>query len=127
MVTAVTSDGVLVSDLWIDQPNAMQEVDARAREQQLDPDSQRAAQDVILKGYGIVRLNLPEALYDDIDRQVEQIWRDRPSDVAYGRKSGIWSGTSPFPMCQLSISGPNPGFTVYAAPIRTARLWKIFI
>jgi ectoine hydroxylase-related dioxygenase (phytanoyl-CoA dioxygenase family) len=80
----LTQDGLLQSDLWIDQPDAMQTVDIKALSHGVDGQQLDAAKNVILKGYGILDLRLDPEVYKAIDNEVDAIWRERPADVAWG-------------------------------------------
>src|SRR5690349_13768087 len=108
MSTEVTSDGLLVSDLWIDQPSALQDVQVRARDEGLDEEATQAAADVIVKGYGVVDLGLRPSIYGEVDEQIDGIWKARPSDVAYGGSVGTLTGDFALSDVPTEYSRSNP-------------------
>lgn len=92
MRTLVSDDGLLLSDLWIDQPDALQELRNRAQTANIDEDCTRAAADVITKGFGVIDLDLRPSVFGEIDQQLGRIWDERPADVAYGGTVGEMTG-----------------------------------
>jgi hypothetical protein len=79
MPTLVSDDGLLLSDLWIDQPGALQELRGRAQAEGLDEGSARAAADVITRGYGVIDLELRPSIFREIDQEIDRIWSERPT------------------------------------------------
>ena len=56
--------GVGVSDLWIDQPDAMQTIDIKALSHGVGGQRLDAAKNVILKGYGVLDLRLDPEVFE---------------------------------------------------------------
>ncbi len=83
----LTADGLLTSDLWVDEQDADQRVAVAARLGRISP--QRAAQlrSFVNLGYAVLPLALSEAACARLDEDVERLWRDRPETVAYAYHS----------------------------------------
>ena len=77
-------DKQLTSDLWLDQPDARAQVEARRRAGSLAPED--AAMLAAFVEDGFVRLDpgLPAELFARFDDDLDRVWRERPAGVGVG-------------------------------------------
>jgi hypothetical protein len=83
---ALDPSGRLVSDLWIDQPDA-REVLARRRlaGERAAPEAM-ALDSLVRLGYCLLRPEFSAGLLDELVADVDALWREQPPDVAYARQ-----------------------------------------
>ena len=82
------ASGVLLSDLWIDQPDALDVLASRAAGRGMTSREQSEAERLISRGYAVLDLNISSDVTDQIDRDVDRLWTERPRDVAWGGAIG---------------------------------------
>lgn len=75
-------DGRLVSDLWLDRPDALERLEERVEEgavpEELAPELRRWVEE----GYMRLALDFRPAWADDVEATVERLWREKPTSVA---------------------------------------------
>jgi ectoine hydroxylase-related dioxygenase (phytanoyl-CoA dioxygenase family) len=87
-MATLDADKQLVSDLWLDQPDAHEQIDARQREGKLDEADAAQLHRFTDEGWTQIHLTDSEGLDARFDADVEQLWRDRPVDLAMAPKAG---------------------------------------
>lgn len=93
--TALASDGLLESDLWIDQPGALDEIERRHARGLLGASDVVALRELCTEGYCILRPTFPAGLFEGLDGDVERLWREQPPEIAYSYRG---------PLCRLGGS-----------------------
>lgn len=78
----------LVSDLWLDQPDADDEIERRRRAGRLDDADAERMRQFADEGYTSIALSDGAGLDAKFDAEIEQLWIDRPEDVALGLAIG---------------------------------------
>lgn len=76
-------DGLLVSDLLVDRPDALEEIDRRLAAGKLRAEEAEHLRRFSRDGYTVVELDLDAGVYGAMDAAVERLWQERPDDVAY--------------------------------------------
>lgn len=84
----LTPEGLLASDLWLDRPDALQQIERRRRRGELDAGQAAALANFAERGYLTLPLDPPPAAAA-IEACVEELWRQRPADVAYAFRSPL--------------------------------------
>ncbi|MEM7582246.1 MAG: phytanoyl-CoA dioxygenase family protein [Acidobacteriota bacterium] len=80
-------DGQLWSKLWLDQRNALKRIKKKLRRGEIDePRAQQLRQYAEL-GYLKLSLDLDAAVTDQLNEDVERLWRERPGNVSYAYHS----------------------------------------
>src|ERR1700751_15906 len=90
------------SDLWLDQPDAHDQIDGRRKDELLTDDDADKLHAFVDDGYLSISLGLDEAFCRRFDDEIGELWRQRPADLA--------------------VSPPGPGgptsFRDYDGPVR---------
>lgn len=81
-MSVLDSEGRLVSDLWLDQPDAEERVAQRLRKGDFDSPTAEALVDFVRSGFLRVHLDEPE-LIRQIEEDVDRIWEQRPANLAF--------------------------------------------
>ncbi|MEM1202477.1 MAG: phytanoyl-CoA dioxygenase family protein [Acidobacteriota bacterium] len=76
-------DGLLSSNLWIDQPWALRHIWKLRLTGKISGKRARQLKQFVREGYTVLDLDLDPAVYGEMDEAVERLWREKPSDVAY--------------------------------------------
>lgn len=82
-------DGLLASDLWLDQPDAHRRIARRLRRGEIDAQQAESLRHFTDRGYLIFSPGFDPATYAAFDDAVERLWLDRPDDVAYAYHSPL--------------------------------------
>jgi ectoine hydroxylase-related dioxygenase (phytanoyl-CoA dioxygenase family) len=85
--SGLTAEGLLQSDLWLDQPDALRRIEARLRRGRLDAEEAEKLGSFARDGYLTFPLAVDPGVYADVAATVEQLWREKPADVAYAYHS----------------------------------------
>lgn len=72
----------LLSDLWLDQEDAHDRIEARLRAHDLAPATATQLHSFVDCGYLRLTLDLDDAFFAAFDADVERAWRERPADLA---------------------------------------------
>ncbi len=83
----LTPAGTLVSDLWLDQPDARRQIEAAERRGQITATEAEGLAGFVENGYLICEIEVPAAVYDDIEGWIPRLWHERPGNVAYAYHS----------------------------------------
>lgn len=86
---SLTPDGRLRSDLWLDQPDAVERVEARRAAGELSDEEAQKLRHWAERGYATLSVGEPEAGWDEIDGTVERLWREKPETVAMAYESPL--------------------------------------
>lgn len=86
---SLTRDGRLRSDLWLDQPDAAERIEALRAAGELSDDDARSLRHWTEAGYDTLSLDVEEGLFEEIDRAVERLWREKPPSVALAYDSPL--------------------------------------
>jgi hypothetical protein len=87
-MATLDADKQLVSDLWLDQPDAHEQIDARVRDGKLSEDDAARLRQFTDEGFTQITLSDAKGLDARFDADVEQLWKDRPADLAMAPKAG---------------------------------------
>src|SRR5262249_5881225 len=79
----LTRDGLLASDLWVDQPDAPKRIDGWQKRGEVDDGEAAALRSFVERGYLVFDAGLPAAIFDELAADVDRAWRDKPADLAY--------------------------------------------
>lgn len=85
----LTRDGRLRSDLWLDQPDAAERIAARRAAGELAGEEEAALRHWAERGYSTFTLDAGGTVFDDVDRSVERLWREKPATVAFAYNSPL--------------------------------------
>lgn len=85
--SSLDSKGLLLSDLWIDQPDAQEQIAARHRRGEIDDITAERLAHFEKRGYLKIPIDVPDEIYSALQDDVDSLWRDKPSDVAYAYHS----------------------------------------
>ena len=85
----LTRDGLLASDLWLDQPDAHEEIARRLAAGALTAEQAETLRGFVDRGYLTLSLDLPESAYAQVWEAVERLWREKPWSVAYAYHSPL--------------------------------------
>lgn len=86
-VGGLTPEGLLASDLWLDRPDALARLEERRLSGELSAEQAENLARFVRDGYFVFRPKLRESLFEEIDREVERLWRDQPADMAFAYRS----------------------------------------
>jgi phytanoyl-CoA hydroxylase len=81
----LTAEGLLASDLWVDQPDAHRRIDGRLRKGEITADQAERLRCFVDRGYMTFPSGLPDSVITGIQEQVDRAWREKPWDLAYAR------------------------------------------
>lgn len=76
----------LVSDLWLDQPDAHERIDQRWAAGELSGEEAEIARHFVDHGYAALSLELSSDVFAAFDADVDRVWRERPVDLAVGEQ-----------------------------------------
>ncbi len=79
----LTADGFLPSNLWLDRPDASQEIDRRIASGLLTEEQGANLGQYAVDGYMTFELGLPASVYDDIEATVDRLWQEKRDDIVY--------------------------------------------
>ena len=85
----LTADGLLPSDLWVDEPGALDQIDIRYRASELSQTMAERLVHFVEHGYLTMPLSLDREIYQRIDSTVERLWREKPHNVAFAYASPL--------------------------------------
>ncbi|MCB0213209.1 MAG: phytanoyl-CoA dioxygenase family protein [Anaerolineae bacterium] len=78
------SNGItLPSDLWFDQPDAHNHIDQQYQSKRISAEQAECLRTFVDDGYLVFSLDVHPHLFRALQNCVEQLWQDRPEDVAY--------------------------------------------
>src|SRR5690348_2935158 len=70
------------SALWLDQPDAHEQIDARLDTDALTADEAKTLHHFVDEGYLKVSLGLDQGFCDRLDDEIGALWQRRPADLA---------------------------------------------
>ncbi len=85
----LSRQGLLKSDLWLDQPDAAARIAERERNEEISGTEAEKLRHFVERGYLTFEIELPEAAARRIEADVDRLWRDKPWDVAFAYQSGL--------------------------------------
>lgn len=85
----LTQDGLLTSDLWLDQPNATAEIDRKLVGGEIDEARAARLRQFVSDGYMAFPLHVEAAVLDQVVADIDRAWRERPPTLAYAYHSGL--------------------------------------
>ena len=83
----LTPDGFLESDLWIDRPDAKEELARRQASGAISEEEANHLADFIDNGYFVFRPAIPERLFDELLADVDRVWEEQPADASFAHQS----------------------------------------
>jgi ectoine hydroxylase-related dioxygenase (phytanoyl-CoA dioxygenase family) len=90
-------DKHLVSDLWLDQPDAHERIDQRVQAGELQPDDAARLHQFTDDGYTVMSIDIDDAFVAAFDRDVDAVWESRPYDLAVSPLKGGRTSFRDFP------------------------------
>lgn len=85
----LTPRGLLDSDLWIDQPNAGEEIDRKLAAGELTEAEAEKLHFFVENGYLTLSIDVEEDVYEDIEASVDRLWEEKPGEVAFAYHSEL--------------------------------------
>lgn len=79
----LTPEGFLPTDLWLDRPDAVDEIKRRQHAGVLTEQQAAGLEQYAVDGYLTIDLNLDDGVFDEIGQCVERLWREKPDDIVY--------------------------------------------
>jgi hypothetical protein len=76
-------DGLLVSDLWLDRPDAPEQIARRRERGELSHEEATNLGRFWRDGYFVFKLDVDDGLFDALDRDVDRLWHEQPPWLAY--------------------------------------------
>jgi phytanoyl-CoA hydroxylase len=89
----LTTGGLWASDLGVDQPDAERRIDRWLKRGELAAAEAGKLRQFVERGYLTFDAGLPPHLFDELDADVERVWRDKPADLAWSREGPLRSFT----------------------------------
>ena len=86
---ALRPDGLLASDLWLDQPDALERIGRRVASGELTAEEGRNLEQLVRDGYLVFRPAIPEATLEEVLADVERIWKEQPPFLAWAYHSRL--------------------------------------
>lgn len=83
----LTASGLLASDLWLDQPDALRRIAADRKRGKLSPEEADKLAQFAEQGYLTFPLDVEPQVYEDVEAAVAALWRDKPDHVAFAYQS----------------------------------------
>jgi ectoine hydroxylase-related dioxygenase (phytanoyl-CoA dioxygenase family) len=87
----LTDQGLLASDLWIDQPGAHERIASLRQKGEVTSEQTEQLARIVDQGYLRFSLGLPDQIYDDVQEAVDRVWRERPPDLAWASQGPLRS------------------------------------
>jgi len=79
----LTADGLLASDLWVDQPDAARRIEGWRKKGELGPEQAEKLRGFVDRGYLTFDAGLPPRVFAEVAADLERVWRERPADLTY--------------------------------------------
>jgi len=100
-------DGLLPSDLWLDQPDAREAIARRRASGELTDEEAAHLEHFVEHGWFAFRPSYPERLLDDLVADVDRVWERQPPDAAFAYHSLLTrfsggDGEKRRPSCRLA-------------------------
>ena len=83
------------SALWLDQPDAHEQIDARLEVDAVTPDEAKSLHHFVDEGYLKVSLGLDESFCAGLDDEISALWQHRPADLAVSPPGAGWADLVP--------------------------------
>ncbi len=77
------ASGRLASDLWVDQPDAPRRIESWQRKGEIGAEQAEKLRRFVEGGHLTFDAGLPARLFEELEADVERVWRERPADLAY--------------------------------------------
>lgn len=87
----LTDTGLLASDLWVDQPDAHERIEALARKGEIGAEMAGNLRHFVDRGYLRFSSGLSAGVCDRIQEDVERAWKEKPVDLAWARLGAMRS------------------------------------
>jgi ectoine hydroxylase-related dioxygenase (phytanoyl-CoA dioxygenase family) len=87
-MATLDENGILISDLWLDQPDALDRVEARRAAGALSGEDAARLVQFARDGFTSISLSDAQRIDERVDAEVERLWTERPTDVAIGLAEG---------------------------------------
>lgn len=81
-------DKQLVSDLWLDQPDAHEQIDRRTGQGEISDDDAERLHHFVDHGYTSISIDLDDEFASAFERDLDHLWATRPANLAASAKSG---------------------------------------
>lgn len=88
-VGGLRPDGLLETDLWIDQPDAVERIASRESTGELTAEEAESLRRLVRDGYFVFRPAIPERVLDAVNEDADRVWREQPPYVAYAYRSRL--------------------------------------
>lgn len=87
----LTSEGLLASDLWVDQPDARERLQRMVKKGEVAPEPGERLAQFLERGYMTFSLGLPDRVYEEIQASVDRVWKEKPPDLAWANQGPLRS------------------------------------
>ena len=88
--SVVNRDGLLASDLWLDQPDALNRIDGRLSGGAITREQAARLKEFVTRGFLSFAIDRVD-LADRIELDVNRLWRKRPADLAFAHTGPLTS------------------------------------
>jgi len=88
-IGGLRADGLLETDLWIDQPDALERVAGREAAGEISADEAANLRHLILEGYCVFRPGIPSSILDAVNADADRVWREQPPYISYAYNSRL--------------------------------------
>lgn len=85
----LTRAGLLQSDLWLDQPDADEQIAARLARGEITAVEAERLRQLVAVGYVAFPLAVPAAVLDEVVAAIDRAWAERPWELAYAYHSSL--------------------------------------
>lgn len=82
----INDEKQLISDLWLDQPDAHAKIDEKFLAGDLSDVEGENLHYFTDEGYMVLGLRDPDSAYRTFDAEIDRLWHDKPSDLSVGRR-----------------------------------------
>lgn len=87
----LTREGLLASDLWVDQPDAPARLERMVKKGEVRPEQAERLTHFLERGYLTFSLGLPDRVYEDVQQSVDRVWKEKPADLAWANQGPLRS------------------------------------
>jgi len=120
----LTADGLLASDLWVDRPDALERLAAWQRKDEVGAAEAADLRRFVADGYLTFDADIPAPLFDDLQADVDRVWREKPADLAWTREGPLRSFAAADPARDRGPSYRIADLHSHSPAARALYLWK---
>ncbi|MBV8201134.1 MAG: phytanoyl-CoA dioxygenase family protein [Acidobacteria bacterium] len=119
----LTAEGLLASDLWVDQPDAARRIDGWQQKGEIGGEQAGKLRHFVERGYLTFDAGLPPRVFAELAADLERVWRDRPADLTYSPHGPLRSFAYADPARDRRPSYRIADLHAHSAAAREIYLW----